>query len=70
MPGGRPAGPRRYKTYTRDDVDVAKARGESDGRMLGRVSERTAIVDWLKWQSGNPRDLAARITRGDHVRST
>jgi hypothetical protein len=37
--------------------------------MLCRISERTAIVNWLKWQSGTPEKLAIRISKGEHCRS-
>lgn len=69
MPGGRPPGPRPSKEYTGEEIAVARLQGESTGRMLGRISERTAIVNWLKWQSGTPEKLAIRISKGEHCRS-
>ena len=68
MPGGRPPGPHVAKTYSGEQVAMTRLQGESDGRTLGRISERTTIVEWLKWQSGTPKDLADRISRGEHTR--
>jgi len=66
MPGGRPPGPRPPRGYSSEEMTVARLQGESTGRMLGRISERSAIVDWLKWQSGTPKELATRISNGAH----
>jgi len=50
---------------------MAKLRGESDGRTLGRIEERRQIVEWLLSQKGTwnrPYDLAQQIEQGDHTR--
>ena len=68
MPGGRPPGSHSIRHPDHEAISFARLQGESDGRTMGRISERPAIVEWLKWQSGSPRDLAIRISNGEHVR--
>ena len=54
---------------TPEALELARLKGESDGRLLARIEERRLIVDWLKFQTGTPRDLAHRIACGEHTRS-
>jgi hypothetical protein len=67
MPGGRPPGPHSVRRPDHEAITIARLQGESDGRTMGRISERSAIVEWLKWQSGTPKDLATRISNGEHT---
>jgi len=69
MPRGRPPGQRSiFHPADPEAITIARLQGESDGRTLGRISERTTIVEWLKWQTGTPKDLAIRISHGEHTR--
>jgi hypothetical protein len=67
MAGGRPPGPRKSQV-NHLAVTMARLQGESHGRMLGRIDERTAITKWLKWQVGTPKEIAIRISLGEHNR--
>lgn len=67
MTSGRPPGPLPPDRLRRDDLEMARLQGESEGRTLGRMSERKLIVDWLRCQHGSPFQLAQRINEGDHV---
>lgn len=62
-PLGRPK-----KIATSEDLTMARLRGESEGRLLARNEERRLIAEWLKHQAGTPRDLAYRISCGEHTR--
>jgi hypothetical protein len=70
MAGGRPPGPRALPHLDKQALKMARLMGESDGHMMGRLDERTAITNWLKWQSGTPRELATRISMGEHTKGS
>lgn len=69
MSGGRPPGPRAYLRVNHEELTMVRLQGESDGRTLGRISERKLIVEWLKFQSGTPAELSVRIRDGEHTRN-
>ena len=54
---------------TPEALKLARLQGESEGRLFARIEERRLIVDWLKFQTGSPRDLAYRITCGEHTKN-
>lgn len=66
MPGGRPPGRRPDRHPDPEAIAIARLQGESTGRMLGRIDERTAITTWLRWQNDSPKNLATRILQGEH----
>ena len=45
MAGGRPPGPRANLRVTSEELTMIRLQGESDGRTLGRISERKLIVE-------------------------
>jgi len=46
---------------------MARLKGESEGRTLGRVDEHRRVVAWLRSQTvGNPAQLAQRIENHEH----
>jgi hypothetical protein len=57
------------KRFTKLDLSMARLKGESAGRTMGRVDERRLIVAWLRTiTTGNPAQLAGRIENNDHHR--
>ena len=55
------------RQFTKDDLIVERLKGESTGRMLGRLSERRRIVAWLRAKRvENLAQLALSIDNGEH----
>jgi hypothetical protein len=69
MVRGRPPGSQDPTRLSRDDREFIRLTGESEGRTLGRLSERKLIIEWLTGLGGSAAYLAVRIQNGDHTRS-